>query len=194
MVWYLDFFSKNNSFIFTEKSNWNLDDGYPRNSENDLLVNLNPARTSGVSYYHRLRLMINMLDQEFLKCSSEIFFFITLGNPAEYFLPDPRSFITPDTYTRIQITPFVKKMNSDLRWRSSEVRKCYLHNERKLSIFQQYTQMNCNYECVFNETFTICGCISIEMAFLAPSGVNICGLAKKDCMIKVKRKYIFMPT
>ncbi|XP_027844875.2 pickpocket protein 28-like [Aphis gossypii] len=184
---YLDFFSKNNSFIFTERSNWNLDDGYPRNSENDLLVNINPARTSGVSYYHRFRLMINMLDQEFLSCSSENFFFITLGNPAEYFLPDPRSFIAPDTYTKIQITPFVKKMNSDLKWRSPEVRKCYLHNERKLSIFEQYTQMNCNYECVFNETFTICGCVSFEMAFLVPSGVNICGLAKKDCMLKVQQ-------
>lgn len=77
---YLDFFSKNNSFIFTERSNWNLDDGYPRNSENDLLVNLNPARTSGVSYYHRLRLMINMLDQEFLRCSSENFFFVRKNN------------------------------------------------------------------------------------------------------------------
>lgn len=74
---YLNFFLKNNSYIFTEKSNWNLDDGYPPNSENNLLVNINPARTSGVSHYHRLRLMINTLDQEFFGCSSKSNFFVS---------------------------------------------------------------------------------------------------------------------
>lgn len=88
---------------------------------------------------------------------------ITLSNPAEYFLVDPRSFIKPDTYTRIKITPFVKKIDPQLKWRSPETRKCYLHNERKLSIFQQYTQGNCNHECVLNETLTICGCVSFDM-------------------------------
>ncbi|XP_015375742.1 PREDICTED: pickpocket protein 11-like, partial [Diuraphis noxia] len=140
------------------KSNWNLDDGYPPNSEKNILVNINPARTSG----------------------------ITLSNPAEYFLLDPRSFIKPDTYTRIKITPFVKKIDSQLKWRSPEIRKCYLHNERKLSIFQQYTQGNCNFECVLNETLSICGCVSIDMVYLVSNSVKICGSAKKECMIKAQ--------
>ncbi|XP_022161246.1 pickpocket protein 28-like [Myzus persicae] len=184
---YLNFFLKNNSYIVTEKSNWNLDDGYPPNSENDLLVNINPARTSGVSHYHRLRLTINILDQEFFSCSSQSHFFITLSHPAEYFLTDPRSFIKPDTYTKIQITPFVKKIDSQLKWRSLEARKCYLHNERKLSIFQQYTQVNCNMECVLNETLTICGCVSFDMVYLVAPSVQICGVSKRECLIKAQK-------
>ncbi|XP_060875934.1 pickpocket protein 11-like [Metopolophium dirhodum] len=174
-------------FIQPKMTRLGLYDGYPQNSENDLLVNINPARTSGVSRYHRLRLMINTLDQEFLNCSSGSFFFITLSNPAEYLMVDPRSFIKPDTYTRIQITPFVKKIDSQLKWHSPEARKCYLHNERKLSIFKQYTQVNCNYECVLNETLTICGCVSFEMAYLVETSVKICGLAKKGCMVKAQQ-------
>ncbi|XP_029345800.1 pickpocket protein 11-like [Acyrthosiphon pisum] len=130
--------------------------------------------------------MINTLDHEFLSCSSGSYFFITLSNPAEYLMVDPRSFIKPDTYARIQITPFVKKIDSRLKWHSPEARKCYLHNERKLSIFQQYTEMNCNYECVLNETLTICGCVSFNMAYLVATSVKICGLAKKSCMVKAQ--------
>lgn len=75
-----------------------------------------------------------------------------------------RSFIVPDTYTKIQITPFVKKMNKNLMWRSLEIRKCYLHNERKLTIFKLYSESNCNFECTLNNTIAICGCIPIQAA------------------------------
>ncbi|KAL4090752.1 hypothetical protein QTP88_025529 [Uroleucon formosanum] len=184
---YLNFFLKNNSYIGIERSAWNLDDGYPPSSENDYLVNINPARTSGVSNYHRLRLMINTMDQEFLSCSSGSFFFISLSHPAEYMMFDPRSFIKTDTYTKIQITPLVKKIDSQLKRHSPEARKCYLLNERKLAIFQQYTQTNCNYECLLNETLTMCGCVYFDMAYLVASSVKICGLTKQSCMLKARQ-------
>lgn len=134
----------------------------------------------------------------------------------EYISTEVRSFVLPDSYTRIQITPFVKKINWDLKWRSLEVRKCYLHNERNLSIFLQYSESNCNYECKINETITMCGCIFFEAAceylilflpftctkrnncfffFLSfqldlTNGVKICGPGKKECVQRAIRNLL----
>lgn len=87
-----------------------------------------------------------------------------LGNPSEYNPKKTRAFVVPETYTKIQITPFVKNINWDLKRRSPEIRKCYLHDERKLSIFKQYTELNCNHECLINETISMCGCVGFESA------------------------------
>lgn len=64
----MDFFSKNYSYINTEKFRWNIEDGYSFLTENDILLNTIPARTGGISYYHRLRLMLHMYDGRFLEC------------------------------------------------------------------------------------------------------------------------------
>lgn len=100
---------------------------------------------------------------------------MSLSNSAEYYSYKTSSFIVPHTYTTIQITPIVKRIKWDLRSRSPEVRKCYLHNERKLSIFQQYNEINCNHECVINETISTCGCINIDVAckYLCALGQSI---------------------
>jgi len=34
------------------------------------IVEVTPSRTSGVSYYHRLRLALHTLDDEFLSCAN----------------------------------------------------------------------------------------------------------------------------
>lgn len=75
-----------------------------------------------------------------------------------------RSFIVPGSDTKIQIIPRVKKISSDLKLRSLDIRKCYLHNERKLFIFKFYSQKNCDSECIINETISMCGCMSFEWA------------------------------
>ncbi|XP_060849633.1 pickpocket protein 28-like, partial [Rhopalosiphum padi] len=165
---YSDFFSKNITYVNAGKSNWNLDDGYSFYSKQHTIVDVTPARTSGVSYNHRLRLMLHTSDDDFLSCANlgieKGRFVITFSNPAEYYSLTPRKFITPDTYTKIQITPFVKKINSDLMWRSLEIRQCYLQDERQLSIFKQYTELNCNHECEINKTISMCGCIMFQGA------------------------------
>lgn len=70
----------------------------------------------------------------------------------------------PGSDTKIQIIPNVKKISSDLKLRSLDLRKCYLHNERKLFIFKTYSQKNCDHECIINETISMCGCMKIEWA------------------------------
>lgn len=86
-----------------------------------------------------------------------------MNNPTEYISFKSRSFIKQETYSKIQITPFVKKINKNLMWRSLEIRKCYLHNERKLTVFRQYSESNCQYECLINQTIFLCNCVPYEM-------------------------------
>ncbi|KAL4090753.1 hypothetical protein QTP88_025530 [Uroleucon formosanum] len=187
---YMDFFSTKITYVNTKRSYWNLENGYSFYENQPNLMDVIPFRTSGVSYNHRVKLMLNALENNFLSCAnlgvSGGSFLITFSNPAEYCSVSPRIYIIPDTYTKIQITPFVKKINSDLMWRSLEIRKCYLHNERRLSIFQQYTELNCNHECEINKTITMCGCIMIEGAFLGINGSKICGPAKYSCALEAK--------
>lgn len=67
---YTNFFSKNITYVDTEKSNWNLDDGYSFYLNHQTIVDVTPSRTSGVSYYHRLRLVLHTLDDDFLSCAN----------------------------------------------------------------------------------------------------------------------------
>lgn len=68
----MDFFSKNNTFLNTQRSYWNLDDGYSFYLGDNILTEVIPPRTGGTSYYHRLRLMLHVLDDQFLKCPTRI--------------------------------------------------------------------------------------------------------------------------
>ncbi|XP_025415513.1 pickpocket protein 28-like [Sipha flava] len=185
---YLKFFSKSNSYIDSEKTLWNLDDGYSSYSDTDLLIDVVPSRTSGVSYYHRLRLNLHTNTDEFLRCPQldlrDGYFSIALSNPSEFYSTITYLLIASDTYTKVQITPLVRKISPDLVLRSPEVRKCYMHNERKLSIFKLYTESNCNNECLINMTITMCSCVTFNMAFLMTADVKICGTPKTDCIIR----------
>lgn len=67
---YVDFFSKDYAYVGTEKSNWNLDDGYALYLNDSMPVDVIPFRTGGNSYYHRLRLVMHSLDDKFLSCSN----------------------------------------------------------------------------------------------------------------------------
>lgn len=42
-------------------------------------------------------------------------------------------------------------------------RRCFFSNERKLRFFQQYTQSNCELECLSNYTMAQCGCVHFSM-------------------------------
>lgn len=65
----MDFFSTKSTYINTEQTYWNLEDGYSYYINQPALVNVIPARTSGVSYNHRLRLMLESSDDDFLSCA-----------------------------------------------------------------------------------------------------------------------------
>jgi len=61
-------------------SKWTFDDGYSLFSDKNVLFSVTPARTSGVSYYHRFRLKLHTIENEFSVCPnngfSEDFFLV----------------------------------------------------------------------------------------------------------------------
>lgn len=76
---YMDFF--NVTYNYSETSKWNIDDGYSFYSDDDILIDSVPARTNGVSYYHRLKLFLFLNDAEFVNCpnnSFDDFFFVSI--------------------------------------------------------------------------------------------------------------------
>lgn len=63
----MNFFSKNATYTVTERTKWNLDDGYSSYS-NDVLLAVNPVRTNGVTYFNSLSFVLKKLKDEFLNC------------------------------------------------------------------------------------------------------------------------------
>lgn len=86
----MDFFLTNNTYLNTEKSKWTLDDGYSLLSDKNVLFNIIPARTSGVSYYHRLRLKLHTTENGFSVCPNtkfdEDFFLVRILCISNYFM------------------------------------------------------------------------------------------------------------
>jgi len=66
----MDFFSTKITYVNTEKSYWNLEDGYSFYVNQPNRIDMIPARTSGVTYNHRIRLMLHALEDDFLSCAN----------------------------------------------------------------------------------------------------------------------------
>lgn len=62
-------------------------------------------------------------------------------------------------------------------------RECYFDGERPLIFFIHYSESNCNFECLTNQTLKECQCVAFYMPRMA--GTPICGYAKMDCVKKV---------
>lgn len=57
-------------YVNTERSNWNLEDGYLFYANQPNLMDMIPSRTSGVSYNHRVKLMLHSLEDDFISCAN----------------------------------------------------------------------------------------------------------------------------
>lgn len=66
---YSNFFSNAITFNYSKRSEWNLDYGY----SNHNFLDVYPLRSSGVSYYNRLSLKLNAINDEFLECPNRAF-------------------------------------------------------------------------------------------------------------------------
>lgn len=66
----MDFFSTKITYVNTKRSYWNLENGYLFYENQPNLVDVIPFRTSGISYNHRVKLMLNALEDNFLSCAN----------------------------------------------------------------------------------------------------------------------------
>lgn len=132
---------------------------------NHILFTVDYDKYDSIHEYQSLHMYYNLFVRERkLLHNYNVFCSVQVGvsNPVDYYTFISRATVVRDTNTKIQISPLVRKISSDLKWRSLEIRQCYLQDERKLAIFKQYTEYNCRYECTLNMTISMCGCLNLE--------------------------------
>lgn len=80
------------------------------------------------------------------------------------------------------VTPEITQSDDDLRNVAPEKRRCYFEGEKKLKYFQNYTQRNCELECLSRYTLWACDCVAWYM--LRNSTMDICVWKKVDMVLK----------
>ncbi|XP_075167589.1 pickpocket protein 28-like [Haematobia irritans] len=68
-------------------------------------------------------------------------------------------------------------------------RQCYLSQDRQLRYFKIYSQNNCEYECLTNFTYNLCGCVTFSM----PRGpeIPVCGADKIICYRQAREQLLY---
>ncbi|XP_057659311.1 pickpocket protein 28-like [Diorhabda carinulata] len=161
---------------------WTVDSGYspkagiytyPRRA-------LLPGSTNSLT----VNMFINESDVDYA-CTDFQGFQIVLHQAVQYPLVKNHYFRVPMRKAVIvAITPTQMLNSDDVQDYSPKKRECYLQGEKKLNFFKNYTQKNCQFECITNKTRAVCGCV----AFYMPREANtpICGNGNSMCMKQVK--------
>lgn len=71
--------------------------------------------------------------------------------------------IAPLEHVLIPIEPVLTITSERLRSYTPNQRGCFFNNERRLRFFRTYTRYNCQFECLANQTKSICGCVRYAM-------------------------------
>ncbi|XP_023948613.2 pickpocket protein 28-like [Bicyclus anynana] len=165
----------------TRNQGWTMEDGYPDYEQTF------PERGSGAGAKAGLELKLTELEEHLDNfCKGRLSGFkILLHNPCD--LPRPsQQYIRIPTYADVTLS-FIASMemtSEGLEVFSPTGRQCYFAEERTLTYFRQYTQSNCEFECLTNYTYARCGCVHFSM----PHGPNmaICNVGSTDCINKAE--------
>jgi acid-sensing ion channel, other len=144
---------------------WTLDGGY-RSERN--LTTVYPRRGTRNNFFVSLgiqKLMIDGLCKTGIQGTK-----VYLHMPNEAPQMSKNFFLVPfDKYVRVSVKPKVIITEPELRNLPVVKRQCYFVDERYLRFFRNYTQNNCEHECVANLTVSQCGC----MIFYMPSELEV---------------------
>ncbi|KAL1492020.1 hypothetical protein ABEB36_012524 [Hypothenemus hampei] len=181
------FFHRLNNKTYDRSSNWSLDRGYSDDSGRSTY----PRRMSFSSATNGLSISFKR-DTRFkseLKCPT---FWILQG--FKVFLHTPSSvpvnqeyfYLPLNTAITGAIKPVVLNTLEKVKNSSPEKRKCYFENEGSLKYFKEYTQSNCELDCLTRYTLYWCGCVAFYMPM--DNVTTICGTGKNKCMKEAEEK------
>ncbi|GLH02142.1 Pickpocket protein 28, partial [Gryllus bimaculatus] len=110
---------------------------------------------------------------------------VVLHSPAELPRPRQQAVMVP-LDMEMQVGVRAREVRADAAVRgsySAAQRRCFYPDERRLRFFRQYTQGNCELECLANATRAVCGCVEFHM----PRDLDtyICGAEKINCCTEV---------
>lgn len=143
-------------------TNWSLESGYQGKSNGQEYPRrmFSVGRSSSLFIFLRLHLK----DLEYKCTESGLGFRVYLSTPGEAFKMFQQSFRVPlGEDTHITIKSKLTTTSQGLRKYSPEQRQCYFSSERQLRFFKNYTQSNCETECLANFTKIECNCVKFSM-------------------------------
>ncbi|XP_050514292.1 pickpocket protein 28-like isoform X1 [Diabrotica virgifera virgifera] len=161
---------------------WSVDYGYAP----DAGVDTYPRRAllAGSTNSLVVNMYINPNDIDYA-CTSFQGFQIVLHQAVRYPLVQTHYFRVPMRKAIVvAITPVQMISSDDVKEYVPEKRECYMQGEKDLKFFSNYSQNNCQLECISNYTKLRCGCV----AFYMPRETNtpICGNGNRNCMKQVR--------
>ncbi|XP_055846251.1 pickpocket protein 28-like [Episyrphus balteatus] len=108
-------------------------------------------------------------------------FKVTLHTPGEEPQVSKKFVDIPfDQTVLLAVKPRLVTTSDGLRHYQPERRQCYYQNERYLRYFKVYNQVNCQLECLANQTLAKCGCVKFSMP--RNSSHPVCGADSIKCM------------
>lgn len=91
-------------------------------------------------------------------------FKILLHHPGEVPRVSMQYFRAPlDQEIIVAVKPDMMTTSEALKDYDPHRRQCYFSSERQLKFYKNYTQQNCEVECLANFTLTHCGCVGYHM-------------------------------
>lgn len=143
-------------------SNWKIDSGYELPEQGEPY----PYRAYGTGSHFSLTviLKVNKLDIDYLCGGSTQGFKIIFHPPNENPNASKKYFLlSPGLASYYTIEPKLVRTSDKVKYYTPDDRRCFLQTERKLQFYKNYTQRNCEVECLSNFTLAQCGCVQFAM-------------------------------
>lgn len=144
-------------------SNYDIESGYTNRTRS---IELYPVRVFGTGKEASFVVLLRMFtyDIDRLCGGSSQGFKLSFHSPNESPQIWRRYFhVSPGKTAFFTISPNVINASSSYKSYSPSVRQCFFSHERQLRFYKQYTQRNCELECVANYTVTKCACAEFAM-------------------------------
>ncbi|XP_063915457.1 pickpocket protein 28-like [Zophobas morio] len=166
---------------------WTLENGYPDKAGKETF----PRRTMSAGPSFGLLLLLGAYEEDLdYICRGPMQGFkVLLHHPAE--VPDTKIqyFRVPlNTETAVAIKPDVSTTSPGLKNYDPHQRQCFFAQGRQLKFYQDYTQQNCQMECVANYTHAKCGCVAFHMPH--EESTKICGVGSTDCIVDAEQEML----
>lgn len=146
-------------------SDWSLESGYSDYSDKRA-QKLYPHRVFGTGLQASLIVILQVYNDDIDHlCGGGIQGFNVMFHPPNEGPEVLKRFfyLSPGKSISLQFSPRTVNTAEGIRSYSSSVRRCFFSSERNLRFYKEYTQPNCETECLANYTLEICGCVKYSM-------------------------------
>lgn len=170
-----------------DRHGWTLEDGYAKDAGKDTFPNR--AMSSGQSAGMSMLLRAFDYDLDYICKGPVQGFKILLHHPGEVPRVSTQYFRAPlNQEVIVNVKPDMMTTSDSLRDYDPHRRKCYFSTERELRFYQNYTQQNCEVECLTNFTYNYCGCVAYHMPH--DESTPICASGKQFCMHEARSELL----